>query len=180
MHRMLDSGLMRGRGLDRDGTIAREGALSRVTDIFAPVVEAARSQIIERFNGTRLHSAYPPRRYGHVAQRTRTLRSRLLRRLPVYPAARGRPRRAASPVPPDQPARPRDQRRPRAAAAGVAGPAISPSPSRRSAITTPTTPGRCAWPRPRAAHHRRIPPCSTRSSTAWVRGLRPNTPPYTG
>jgi uncharacterized protein len=58
---------MRGRGLDRDGTIAREGALSRVTDTFTPVVDAARSQITERFNGTRLHSAYL---YGSVPRGT--------------------------------------------------------------------------------------------------------------
>src|SRR5438552_3620540 len=67
MHRVLDSGLMRGRGLDRDGTIAREGALSRVTDNFAPVVDAARSQITERFDGARLHSAYL---YGSVPRGT--------------------------------------------------------------------------------------------------------------
>ncbi len=55
------------RGLDRDGTIAREGALSRVTDVFAPVVDAARDQIRELFDGGRMHSAYL---YGSVPRGT--------------------------------------------------------------------------------------------------------------
>jgi hypothetical protein len=58
---------MRGRGLDRDGTIAREGALSRVTKVFAPVVNAARDQISELFDGGRMHSAYL---YGSVPRGT--------------------------------------------------------------------------------------------------------------
>ena len=37
------------RGLDRDGTIAREGALDRVPAVFAPVVDAARAQITKMF-----------------------------------------------------------------------------------------------------------------------------------
>jgi hypothetical protein len=58
---------MPGRGLDRDGTIAREGALGRVTDVFAPVVAAAREQITELFGGGRMHSAYL---YGSVPRGT--------------------------------------------------------------------------------------------------------------
>lgn len=49
---------MSGRGLEKDGTIAREGALSRVPETFAPVIDAARAQITEMFDSTRLHSAY--------------------------------------------------------------------------------------------------------------------------
>jgi hypothetical protein len=58
---------VRGRGLDRDGAIAREGALSRVADVFAPVVDAARDQICELFDGGRMHSAYL---YGSVPRGT--------------------------------------------------------------------------------------------------------------
>jgi predicted nucleotidyltransferase len=58
---------MPGRGLDRDGAIVREGALSRVTDVFVPVVNAARAQITELFDSTRLHSAYL---YGSVPRGT--------------------------------------------------------------------------------------------------------------
>jgi predicted nucleotidyltransferase len=46
------------RGLDADGYIAREGALSRVPEAFAPVVEAARTRIAESFGPSLLHSAY--------------------------------------------------------------------------------------------------------------------------
>ncbi|WP_326647396.1 MULTISPECIES: nucleotidyltransferase domain-containing protein [unclassified Streptomyces] len=46
------------RGLEKDGTIAREGVLNRVQEAFAPVVDAARAQIAEMFDSTRLHSAY--------------------------------------------------------------------------------------------------------------------------
>jgi uncharacterized protein len=46
------------RGLEKDGTIASEGALSRVPEAFAPVIDAARAQIIKMFDSTRLHSAY--------------------------------------------------------------------------------------------------------------------------
>lgn len=49
---------MSGRGLNQDGTIAREGALSRVPEAFVPVVDASRAQITEMFGSTRLHSAY--------------------------------------------------------------------------------------------------------------------------
>ncbi|MFJ4923543.1 nucleotidyltransferase [Streptomyces sp. NPDC088725] len=55
------------RGLDRDGTIAREGALDRVPAAFAPVVDAARARITETFDGTRLHSAYI---YGSIPRGT--------------------------------------------------------------------------------------------------------------
>ncbi|MGK4585507.1 nucleotidyltransferase domain-containing protein [Kitasatospora sp. HPMI-4] len=49
---------MTDRGLDADGYIAREGALSRVPEAFAPVVEAARTKIAESFGPSLLHSAY--------------------------------------------------------------------------------------------------------------------------
>ncbi|MFF4947972.1 nucleotidyltransferase domain-containing protein [Streptomyces chattanoogensis] len=52
------SGRLGGRGLEQDGTIAREGALSRVAEPFVPVVEAARARITETFDDARLHSAY--------------------------------------------------------------------------------------------------------------------------
>ncbi len=51
------------RGLEPDGTIAREGALDRVQATFRPVVDAARAHIAEVFGGERLHSAYL---YGSV------------------------------------------------------------------------------------------------------------------
>ncbi|MEU0632389.1 nucleotidyltransferase [Streptomyces sp. NPDC005989] len=59
-----DSG---GRGLNDDGTIRREGSLSRVPAAFAPVVAAARSRITGAFDGTRLHSAYV---YGSIPRGT--------------------------------------------------------------------------------------------------------------
>ena len=49
---------MTDRGLDEDGTIAREGALDRVPAAFVPVVDAARARITATFGGPRLHSAY--------------------------------------------------------------------------------------------------------------------------
>ena len=55
------------RGLDRDGTIAREGALDRVPTVFVPVVEAARARIEATFGTTRLHSAYL---YGSIPRGT--------------------------------------------------------------------------------------------------------------
>ncbi len=58
---------MAGRGLDDDGTIAREGSLERVQEAFAPVVRAARSQILEVFGGPRLHSGYL---YGSIPRGT--------------------------------------------------------------------------------------------------------------
>jgi hypothetical protein len=54
------------RGLNDDGTIAREGALDRVPAAFAPVVDAARTRIAETF-GPRLHSAYL---YGSIPRGT--------------------------------------------------------------------------------------------------------------
>ncbi|MEU9090769.1 nucleotidyltransferase domain-containing protein [Streptomyces sp. NPDC048428] len=57
------------RGLNRDGTIAREGSLSRVQEGFAPVVAAARSRITEVFGPARLDSAYL---YGSVPRGTAT------------------------------------------------------------------------------------------------------------
>lgn len=56
------------RGLNPDGTIAREGALDRVVGAFIPVVEAARARITETF-GSRLHSAYL---YGSIPRGTAT------------------------------------------------------------------------------------------------------------
>ncbi len=57
---------MNDRGLSDDGTIAREGALDRVSAAFAPVVAAARTQITGTF-GPRLHSAYL---YGSIPRGT--------------------------------------------------------------------------------------------------------------
>ncbi|MFJ7997896.1 nucleotidyltransferase [Streptomyces sp. NPDC096310] len=54
------------RGLRHDGTIAREGALDRVTAAFTPVVGAARARIAATF-GSRLHSAYL---YGSIPRGT--------------------------------------------------------------------------------------------------------------
>ncbi|MFF3262628.1 nucleotidyltransferase [Streptomyces sp. NPDC002932] len=55
------------RGLEPDGTIAREGSLSRVPERFAPVVAAARSRISEVFGPDRLDSAYI---YGSIPRGT--------------------------------------------------------------------------------------------------------------
>ncbi|MEU9497831.1 nucleotidyltransferase domain-containing protein [Streptomyces sp. NPDC048196] len=60
---------MNERGLDRDGTIAREGALERVPAVFVPVVDAARARISETFGSTRLHSVYL---YGSIPRGTAT------------------------------------------------------------------------------------------------------------
>ena len=57
------------RGLARDGTIRREGALDRVPAAFTPVVEAARTLIAETFDSVRLHSAYL---YGSIPRGTAT------------------------------------------------------------------------------------------------------------
>jgi hypothetical protein len=54
------------RGLNDDGTIAREGALDQVAAAFVPVVDAARAGITETF-GARLHSAYL---YGSIPRGT--------------------------------------------------------------------------------------------------------------
>ncbi len=58
---------MRERGLEPDGTIAREGSLDRVGAVFIPVVEAVRAQILRAFDGARLHSAYL---YGSIPRGT--------------------------------------------------------------------------------------------------------------
>ncbi|MFD4760027.1 nucleotidyltransferase [Streptomyces sp. NPDC058439] len=62
-----DGGDSGGRGLNPDGTIRREGSLTRVPAVFAPVVEAARARIAETFDGARLHSAYI---YGSIPRGT--------------------------------------------------------------------------------------------------------------
>ncbi|WP_306368362.1 nucleotidyltransferase domain-containing protein [Nocardiopsis sp. CC223A] len=55
-----------GRGLDPDGTIAREGSLDRVAPVFAPVVAAAREQVTAAY-GDALHGAYL---YGSIPRGT--------------------------------------------------------------------------------------------------------------
>jgi predicted nucleotidyltransferase len=55
------------RGLEPDGTIAREGALDRVPPLFAPVVEAAGNRVTATFSAARLHSAYL---YGSIPRGT--------------------------------------------------------------------------------------------------------------
>ncbi|MFE4537447.1 nucleotidyltransferase [Streptomyces scopuliridis] len=60
---------MNARGLDDDGTIAREGSLDRVTAAFTPVVDAARTRIADTFGSARLHSAYL---YGSIPRGTAT------------------------------------------------------------------------------------------------------------
>ncbi|GAB2736846.1 hypothetical protein GCM10010442_67210 [Kitasatospora kifunensis] len=55
------------RGLDQDGLIVREGALSKVPTEFAPVVEAARAGIAAAFGPERLDSAYL---YGSIPRGT--------------------------------------------------------------------------------------------------------------
>jgi uncharacterized protein len=67
--RTRHSGPVNERGLERDGTIAREGALHRVPAAFVPVVDAARAHITETFGRTRLHSAYL---YGSIPPGTAT------------------------------------------------------------------------------------------------------------
>jgi uncharacterized protein len=64
---MRHSTCMRGKGLDEDGFIAREGDLARVPGAFAPVVEAARTSILRTFSPERLHSAYL---YGSIPRGT--------------------------------------------------------------------------------------------------------------
>jgi hypothetical protein len=54
-------------GLDQDGFIEREGALARVPQAFAPVVDAAETGIGEAFGPDRLHSAYL---YGSIPRGT--------------------------------------------------------------------------------------------------------------
>jgi uncharacterized protein len=58
---------MSDRGLEDDGTIAREGALDRVPAAFGPIVEAASARITGTFGATRLHSAYL---YGSIPRGT--------------------------------------------------------------------------------------------------------------
>ncbi|MFG1842060.1 hypothetical protein ACGFH8_26950 [Micromonospora sp. NPDC049175] len=58
---------MAGRGLTIDGSIAREGALSRVPRAFSCVVDAARTRIVEAFGDGRMHSAYL---YGSIPRGT--------------------------------------------------------------------------------------------------------------
>lgn len=55
------------RGPAEDGTIRREGSLSRVPAAFAPVVEAARSRITDAFDAAQLQSAYL---YGSIPRGT--------------------------------------------------------------------------------------------------------------
>ncbi|WP_441249436.1 nucleotidyltransferase domain-containing protein [Kitasatospora sp. McL0602] len=55
------------KGLDDEGFIAREGSLSRVSQEFAPVVDAARLRTAEVFGVPRLHSAYL---YGSIPRGT--------------------------------------------------------------------------------------------------------------
>ena len=55
------------RGLNPDGTIAREGALHQVPAAFAPLVEATRVTLATTFGGTRVHSAYL---YGSIPRGT--------------------------------------------------------------------------------------------------------------
>ncbi|MEW2143118.1 hypothetical protein AB0869_09910 [Micromonospora vinacea] len=61
---------MAGRGLDVEGWIAREGALSRVPAAFTGVVDAARARVAKSFDGGRLHSAYL---YGSIPRGTAIL-----------------------------------------------------------------------------------------------------------
>jgi predicted nucleotidyltransferase len=49
--------MVTGHGLDRDGTIIREGGLDRVPAAFLPVVDAARSRVPATFGDPRLPSA---------------------------------------------------------------------------------------------------------------------------
>src|ERR1700749_4905159 len=60
---------MQPTGLDEDGYIAREGDLSRVPEIFAPVVDTAETAILSVFGPERLHSAYL---YGSIPRGTAT------------------------------------------------------------------------------------------------------------
>jgi uncharacterized protein len=57
------------KGLNPDGTIAREGALHQVPGAFWPVVEAARTELATAFGGRRMHSAYL---YGSIPRGTAT------------------------------------------------------------------------------------------------------------
>jgi nucleotidyltransferase-like protein len=54
-------------GLNPDGTIAREGALTRVPGAFRAVVEVTRTELATAFGGRRMHSAYL---YGSIPRGT--------------------------------------------------------------------------------------------------------------
>ena len=54
-------------GLDRDGFIRREGDLALVPPAFAPVVDAAKTAILDTFGPDRLHSGYL---YGSIPRGT--------------------------------------------------------------------------------------------------------------
>jgi hypothetical protein len=58
---------MRQAGLDQDGYIKREGDLALIPRAFAPVVDAAKTAILETFSGDCLHSGYL---YGSVPRGT--------------------------------------------------------------------------------------------------------------
>ncbi len=58
---------MRRTGLDKDGFIKREGDLALIPRAFAPVVDAAKTAILDAFCGDSLHSAYL---YGSVPRGT--------------------------------------------------------------------------------------------------------------
>jgi uncharacterized protein len=62
-----DRGPVSDRGLSPDGTIAREGSLTRVQEAFRPVAQGARDRILAAFGGARLHSGYL---YGSVPRGT--------------------------------------------------------------------------------------------------------------
>jgi hypothetical protein len=64
---MRHSAVMRPKGLDEDGFIAREGGLARVPEAFVPVVAAARAGIADAFGPARLHSGYL---YGSIPRGT--------------------------------------------------------------------------------------------------------------
>jgi predicted nucleotidyltransferase len=61
---------MRPVGLDEDGFIEREGDLALIPRAFAPVVDAAKTAILETFTSDSLHSAYL---YGSVPRGTAML-----------------------------------------------------------------------------------------------------------
>jgi uncharacterized protein len=61
---------MRQVGLDEDGFIEREGDLALTPRAFAPVVDTAKTLILETFGGDSLHSAYL---YGSVPRGTAVL-----------------------------------------------------------------------------------------------------------
>jgi hypothetical protein len=60
---------MHAPGLDRDGFIKREGDLALVLRAFVPVVDAAKTAILDSFGPDRLHSGYL---YGSISRGTAT------------------------------------------------------------------------------------------------------------